>query len=185
MLGSITTTEALYDRVRSAVAELGICVSPDDAYLALRGLRTLGIRLERHQRNALRVAEWLRDRPEVDQVRYPALRDDPGYAIWKRDFTGASGLFGVSMKPAPKAAVDAMLDGLRLFGKGVSFGGYESLAIPMDPTPYRTATRWTGGGGSGANPYLRLHVGLEDPDDLIADLAQGFDRLHDVATASR
>ena len=177
MLGSITTTEALYERVRSEVAELGICVSPDEAYLALRGLRTLGIRLERHQRNALRVAEWLREQPEVARVLYPALCDDPGYAIWKRDFTGASGLFGVSLAPAPKVAVDAMLDGLELFGKGVSFGGFESLAIPMDPTPYRTATRWPGGGGANANPYLRFHVGLEDPDDLIADLSQGFARL--------
>jgi cystathionine beta-lyase len=177
MLGSITTTEALYERVRSEVAELGICVSPDDAYLALRGLRTLGIRLERHQRNALRVADWLREQPEVARVHYPALRDDPGYAIWKRDFTGASGLFGVSLAQVPKSAVDAMLDGLALFGKGVSFGGFESLAIPMDPTPYRTATPWTGGGGAAAPPYLRFHVGLEDPDDLIADLSRGFARL--------
>jgi cystathionine beta-lyase len=186
MLGSITTTEALYDRVRSAIADLGICVSPDDAYLALRGLRTLGVRLERHQRNALRVAEWLHGRPEVDHVRYPALCDDPGHAIWKRDFTGASGLFGVSLAPAPKAAVHAMLDGLELFGKGVSFGGFESLAIPMDPAPYRTATRWPERrGGGDAHPYLRLHVGLEDPDDLIADLAQGFDRLRAVAAGAR
>jgi cysteine-S-conjugate beta-lyase len=186
MIGSITTTEALYDRVRSTVAELGYCVGSDDAYLALRGLRTLGIRLERHQRNALRVAEWLRERPEVVQVRYPALPGDPGHAIWKRDFTGASGLFGVSLAPAPKRAVDAMLDRLELFGKGVSFGGFESLAIPLDPAPFRTATRWLDGGGSGdAHPYVRVHVGLEDPDDLIADLARGFDRLRVVASAGR
>jgi cystathionine beta-lyase len=185
MLGSITTTEPLYDRIRSAVAELGICVSSDDAYLALRGLRTLGIRLERHQRNALRVAEWLRAQPEVAHVRYPALCDDPGHAIWKRDFTGASGLFGVSLAPASKIAVDAMLDALELFGKGVSFGGFESLAIPMDPAPFRTATQWPGGDAAGANPYLRFHVGLEDPDDLIADLSQGFARLRALAKTAR
>ncbi|HEV7704385.1 MAG TPA: PLP-dependent transferase, partial [Gemmatimonadaceae bacterium] len=185
MLGSITTTEALYERVRSAVAELGICVSPDDAYLAMRGLRTLGIRLERHERNALRVAEWLRERPEVARVRYPALCDDPGHAIWKRDFTGASGLFGVSLVPMPKVMVDAMLDSLELFGKGVSFGGFESLAIPMDPAPYRSATRWPEDGGEVAHPYVRFHVGLEDPDDLIADLAQGFERLRRVVGEKR
>ena len=180
MMGTITTTEPLYERVRSTVADLGHCVSGDDAYLVLRGLRTLGVRLERHQRNAVRVAEWLRTRPEVARVHYPALPDDPGYAIWKRDFTGASGLLGVSLAPAPKAAVDAMLDGLELFGKGVSFGGFESLAIPMDPAPVRTATAWTS-----TRPYLRLHIGLEDPDDLIADLARGLDRLGAVAARGR
>jgi len=180
MMGTITTTEPLYERVRSTVADLGHCVSGDDAYLVLRGLRTLGVRLERHQRNAVRVAEWLRTRPEVARVHYPALPHDPGYAIWKRDFTGASGLLGVSLAPAPKAAVDAMLDGLELFGKGVSFGGFESLAIPMDPAPVRTATAWTS-----TRPYLRLHIGLEDPDDLIADLARGLDRLGVVAARGR
>jgi cysteine-S-conjugate beta-lyase len=177
MMGTITTTEPLYERVRSTVAELGHCVSGDDAYLALRGLRTLGVRLERHQRNAVLVAEWLLTRPEVARVHYPALPDDPGHAIWKRDFTGASSLVGVSLAPAPKPAVDAMLDELELFGKGVSFGGFESLAIPMDPAPVRTATTWTSPG-----PYLRLHIGLEDPDDLIADLARGLDRLRSFAT---
>jgi len=180
MMGTITTTEPLYERVRSTVADLGHCVSGDDAYLVLRGLRTLAVRLERHQRNAVRVAEWLRTRPEVARVHYPALPDDPGYAIWKRDFTGASGLLGVSLAPAPKTAVDAMLDELELFGKGVSFGGFESLAIPMDPAPVRTATTWTS-----AHPYLRLHIGLEDPDDLIADLARGLDRLRAVAARGR
>lgn len=181
MMGTITTTEPLYERIRSAVAELGYCVSPDDAYLALRGLRTLGVRLERHHRNAMRVAEWLRERSEVARVHYPALPSDPGHALWARDFTGASGLFGVSLAPAPRAAVHAMLDALQLFGKGVSFGGFESLAIPMDPAPFRTATRW----GEGERPYVRLHVGLEDPDDLIADLARGFDALRAAAGASR
>jgi cysteine-S-conjugate beta-lyase len=144
------------------------------------------VRLERHQRNALHVAEWLREQPEVIRVRYPALADDPGHAIWARDFTGASGLFGISLGSVPRAAVDAMLDGLELFGKGVGFGGFESLAIPMDPTPYRTATRWTSDGESGADHrYVRLHVGLEDPDDLIADLARGFARLRAAAATAR
>lgn len=174
MMGTITTTEPLYERVRSTVAELGHCVSGDDAYLALRGLRTLGVRLERHQRNALHVAEWLSTRPEVARVHFPALSSDPGHALWSRDFTGASGLFGVSLAPVPKTAVAALLDSLELFGKGVSFGGFESLAIPMNPAPYRTATRWQAPRGGA---YIRLHVGLEDPDDLVADLTLGFERM--------
>ncbi|HEY2376346.1 MAG TPA: cystathionine beta-lyase [Gemmatimonadaceae bacterium] len=175
MMGTITTTEALYDRVRSEVAELGFCVGSDDAYLALRGLRTLSVRLERHQRNATQVAEWLRTRPEVARVTYPALPDAPGHAMWKRDFRGASGLFGVELRPVAKAGVDALLNSLELFGMGASFGGFESLAIPMDPGPFRTATRWTHDG-----PLIRLHIGLEDPNDLIADLARGFDRMRAV-----
>jgi cysteine-S-conjugate beta-lyase len=165
MMGSITTTEPLYHRIRSAVAELGFCVSSDEAYLALRGLRTLGVRLDRHYMSTLRVARWLRSRADVMEVRYPALPEDPGHTLWARDFRGASGLFGVILTPRPKAGVDSILNKLHLFRMGVSFGGYESLAIPMDPTPVRTATKWTAEG-----PYLRLHVGLEDPDDLIADL---------------
>ena len=176
MLGTITTTEPLYDRVRSMVAELGYCVSPDDAFLALRGLRTLGLRLERHQRSTMRVAEWLAARLEVKRVVYPSLPSDPGHALWKRDFLGASGLFGVVLNDVPKAAVDAMLNSLELFGMGASFGGFESLAIPMNPKPWRSATRWKSDG-----PYIRLHVGLEDPEDLIADLEQGLDQLRAVA----
>ena len=166
MMGSITTTEPLYHRIRSAVAELGFCVSSDDAYLALRGLRTLGIRLDRHFHSTVRVAEWLRSRADVTRVRYPALAGDPGHAIWKRDFRGGSGLFGLHLKPR---AIDTVMNRLRLFRMGVSFGGFESLAIPVDPGPYRTATTWNTEG-----PYVRLHVGLEDPDDLIADLEQAL-----------
>jgi cystathionine beta-lyase len=176
LLGTITTTEALYERVRSMVAELGYCVSPDDAFLALRGLRTLGLRLERHHASALEVAEWLSGRSEVARVMYPALPGDPGHAIWKRDFRGASGLFGVVLNPVSKAAVDAMLDSLVLFGMGASFGGFESLAIPMDSTRLRKLV------GSSEVRYLRLHIGLEDPDDLIADLEHGFARMR-AATA--
>ena len=179
LLGTVTTTEPLYERVRSMVAELGYSVSPDDAFLALRGLRTLGVRLERHQTSALQVAQWLQGRQEVKQVMHPALPTDPGHGIWKRDFTGASGLFGVVLHPVPKAAVDAMLNALRLFGMGASFGGFESLAIPMDSTRLRHLT------GSADNRFIRIHVGLEDPSDLIADLEQGFAQLNAAASGTR
>ena len=179
LLGTVTTTEPLYERVRSMVAELGYSVSPDDAFLVLRGLRTLGVRLERHQTSALQVAQWLQGRQEVKQVMHPALPTDPGHVIWKRDFTGASGLFGVVLHPVPKAAVDAMLNALRLFGMGASFGGFESLAIPMDSTRLRHLT------GSADNRFIRIHVGLEDPSDLIADLEQGFAQLNAAASGTR
>ena len=138
-------------------------------YLALRGLRTLGVRLERHRQTALTVARWLRERPEVRRVLHPALEDDPGHAIWRRDFTGSSGLFSIVLEPAGEAAVRAFLDALELFGMGFSWGGYESLVILFDCAGYRTATRWAPGG-----PTLRFHIGLEDPNDLIADLERGF-----------
>ena len=172
MMGSVTTTEPLYEPIRTAVAELGFCVSSDDAYLALRGLRTLSVRLERHERNAVRVAAWLASRPEVNRVLYPALADAPGAALWRRDFLGASSLFGVELHPAPKANVERMLNALELFGMGASFGGFESLLIPMDPRPFRTATQWVHDG-----PLIRIHVGLEDPEDLIADLESAFEQL--------
>jgi cystathionine beta-lyase len=178
MLGTITTTESLYAPVRSMVQELGYCVGGDDAFLAMRGLRTLGIRLERHQASTMRVAEWLAARPEVHRVMYPALPSDPGHAIWARDFRGASGLFGVVLNPAPKAAVDAMLNSLRLFGMGASFGGFESLAIPMDSTRLRRLAP------SPDHRYVRLHVGLEDPADLIDDLEHSLTELRRVRDAA-
>jgi cystathionine beta-lyase len=172
MMGTITSTEAIHDRLRRGVAELSTAAAPDDCYLALRGLRTLAARLERHQRSALVVAEWLRSRPEVAEVRYPALPEDPGHALWKRDFLGASGLFAFILKPRSKAAVAAMLDHLELFGMGWSWGGYESLLIPVHPETCRTAIPWRHEGVP-----MRIHVGLEDPSDLIADLEAGFARL--------
>ena len=172
MLGIVAATEAVHDRIRRAAGELGGCPGPDDCYLALRGLRTLSVRLVRHQANAMRLALWLQGRPEVAEVLYPALPDDPGHALWKRDFLGATGLFGVVLNPCSKTALAAMLDGLELFGMGYSWGGYESLIIPTHPETIRTATRWEKPG-----PTLRIHAGLEDPDDLIADLDRGFDRL--------
>src|ERR1700682_5621103 len=125
MLGAVITNKQSWLPVRSAIADLGHCAGPDDVYFALRGLRTLSVRLERHERNALAVARWLQTRPEVSRVLYPALPEDPGHALWKRDFLGASGLFGVVLKPASKAAVYAMIDGLDLFGIGSSWGGFE------------------------------------------------------------
>jgi len=172
MLGAVITTEESFLPVRSATAQIGHCAGPDDVFFALRGMRTLSARLERHQKNALEVARWLQTRREVSRVLYPALPEDPGHAIWKRDFLGACGLFGVVLKPASKEQVYTMIDALDLFGIGASWGGFESLIQPMYPERIRTATKWDAEG-----PGIRLHIGLEDPQDLIADLAQGFDRM--------
>ena len=172
MLGAVITTREMYEEVRTMAADLSHCAGPDDVYLALRGLRTLSVRLERHERNALQLARWLQTRPEVARVLYPALSDDPGHALWKRDLLGASGLFGVVLKPASKKAVYALIDVLDLFGIGASWGGFESLIQPTTPARIRTATRWQPEG-----PTLRLHIGLEDPQDLIEDLERGFHAL--------
>ena len=172
MLGVVVTNEQYWLKLRRAVADYGSCVSPDDCYLALSGLRTIGVRMRQQQQSALTIARWLQSRPEVLRVLYPALEGDPGHAIWKRDFSGAASLFGVILKPASARAVAALIDGLALFGIGSSWGGFESLAIRADPGKYRSATRWNPGG-----PLLRLHIGLEDPADLIADLEQGFAQM--------
>ena len=169
MLGTISANASLWPRLKETVTTMGLCVGPDDMYLALRGLRTLGVRLERHRQSALTIAGWLRERPEVRRVLHPAMEDDPGHAIWRRDFTGSSGLFSIVLEPIADAAVRAFLDALELFGMGFSWGGYESLVILFDCAGYRTATRWAPGG-----PALRFHVGLEDPNDLITDLERGF-----------
>ena len=172
MLGVIVTNEQYWLKVRRAVADYGYCVSPDDCYLALRGLRTIGVRMRQQQQSALEIARWLQARPEVLRVLYPALEDDPGHAIWKRDFSGAASLFGVVLRPASEHAVAVLIDSLALFGIGSSWGGFESLAIRADPGKFRSATRWNPGG-----PLLRLHIGLEDPGDLIADLEQALARM--------
>ncbi|MDA1089198.1 MAG: cystathionine beta-lyase [Proteobacteria bacterium] len=173
MLGVITvSTEEQFQRVKYTANAMGNCPGPDDCYLGLRGLRTLSVRLERHQKNAIKVATWLQGRPEVSRVLYPALKDDPGHALWKRDFSGASGLFGVILNEVSKDAMALMLDGLELFAMGASWGGYESLIIPIELAKIRTTTEW-----SAAGPGLRLHIGLEDPDDLMEDLEKGFARL--------
>ena len=172
MLGTACATEAAMPALRRTARNLGTHAAPDDCYLGQRGLRTLSVRLARHQASALRLAGWVEARAEVERVMYPALATDSGHAIWRRDFTGASGLFGVVLAPASHEAVAAMLDGLELFGMGYSWGGYESLIVPTDPAEARTATPWDAPG-----TCLRIHVGLEDPDDLIADLEAGFARL--------
>jgi cystathionine beta-lyase len=159
-------------KLRATATALGNCSGPDDLYLAQRGLRTMVVRLARSQETGLALAHWLAGRPEVARVLHPALPDDPGHAIWKRDFTGASGLFSIVLHPVPKPALAAFLDGLTLFGIGASWGGYESLIMPSDPRALRSATRWELPG-----QLLRIHAGLEDPADLIADLEAGFRRL--------
>ena len=179
MLGTVSANAALWPRLKETVMQMGVCVGPDDIYLALRGLRTMGVRLRRHQESGLKIARWLAERPEVLRVLHPGLETDPGYAIWRRDFSGASGLFSVILKPAPQEAVYAFLDSLTLFGMGFSWGGYESLVVWFDCSSYRTATRWNPGG-----PALRFHIGLEDPDDLVADLEQAFAKLRAASSSA-
>ena len=174
MLGTVTlSTEDQFQAIKGMQSTLGSRSGPDECYLALRGIRTLSVRMERHQKNALQVATWLQSRPEVTRVLYPALPDDPGHELWKRDHSGASGLFGVMLGEYSKAAVSAMVDGLDLFGIGASWGGFESLAIPANPAGSRTVVPWPH-----ENPMVRLHIGLEDPEDLIEDLEAGFERLN-------
>jgi cystathionine beta-lyase len=170
MLGAVTVSEEHWPAYRHAYEQIGLFAGPDDNFLALRGLHTLAVRLDRHQENALAVASWLRDRPEVEAVLYPALPGAPGHDLWRRDFTGASGLFSIALKPVSDVAVAAMLDGLALFGMGFSWGGFESLVVPF--RPHRTVAPFPHAG-----PALRFHIGLENPADLIADLDAGFQRL--------
>jgi cysteine-S-conjugate beta-lyase len=172
MLGTISANAATVAALKNTVRLTGLCEGPDDVYLGLRGLRTLSVRLERHFKSGIAVARWLEQRPEVLRLLHPALPGHPGHAIWKRDFSGASGLFSMVLKPVPQKAVFAFLDTLTLFGIGASWGGYESLAIPFDCAPIRTATRWAPGG-----PTVRFHIGLEAVEDLTADLERGFAAL--------
>ena len=173
MIGLVTAkTEDDWRAVKTTSAVLGYLAGPDECYLALRGLKTLDVRLERHQESGLTLAKWCAARPEVHTVLHPALPSCPGHDVWKRDFTGASGLFSVILKDAPTANVNAMLDGMEIFAMGFSWGGFESLIIPANPTTIRTATKW-----QAAGPLIRLHAGQEDVEDLIADLESGFARL--------
>ncbi|MCE4224842.1 cystathionine beta-lyase [Methylobacterium sp. C25] len=172
LIGLVSATERWYPAVKRTYEHFAPCAGPEDIFLGLRGLRTMGLRLREHGERGIAMAEWLQGRPEVGKVLHPALPSDPGHAIWRRDFKGASGLFGVILKSVSDTALGAMLDGLELFGMGFSWGGFESLVIPFDPTVYRTATRWQAEG-----PALRFHIGLEDLDDLKADLDAGFARM--------
>jgi cysteine-S-conjugate beta-lyase len=171
MLGTVTCNEESWAQFKDAYETMGVFAGPDDMYLGLRGLRTMDVRLERHMKSGIAIAEWLRSRPEVETVLHPALSNAPGHQLWKRDFSGASGLFSVVLRPASEKAIAAMLDDLAFFGMGYSWGGFESLVVPFKP--HRTATEWTSKG-----PCLRFHIGLEDVDDLIADLSEGFARLN-------
>ncbi|MEQ1547495.1 MAG: cystathionine beta-lyase [Chakrabartia sp.] len=172
MAGSVSATKAAWPALRRTSQALGLCLSPDDAALAARGLRTLDVRMQRHQETALKIALWLKAQPEVALVLHPAMPDCPGHAHWKRDFTGSSGLFSFILNGGNDAARAAMIDGLEHFGIGYSWGGYESLAIPIDPARIRTATQWRAQGGG-----VRLQIGLEDAEDLIDDLAAGLKRF--------
>lgn len=172
VMGMIVTNERHWLAVRRAVAEYGYGVSPDDCYLALRGFRTIGVRMKQQMENALKVARWLQSHKQVRRMLYPALESDPGHAIWKRDFTGAASLFSLVLQPASEKQVAVFVNALKLFGIGSSWGGFESLAIVARIERYRSVTKWNAGG-----PTIRLHIGLEDPDDLIADLERGFSAL--------
>jgi cystathionine beta-lyase len=172
MLGSVTAAPSHWDRLRDTSFALGQTASPDDAWLGSRGLRTMAVRLKHHGAAALEIARWLETRPEVARVLHPALPSSPGHDLFVRDFKGASGLFSFVLDGGTEASRAALIDGLELFGIGYSWGGFESLAIPIDPQRYRSATRWEADGLA-----VRLQIGLEDPADLIADLAAGLDRF--------
>jgi cysteine-S-conjugate beta-lyase len=171
MLGSVTANAQWMERLAETSHALGQFVSPDDAYLAARGLRTLGVRLRRHEENGLKIAHWLKEQPQVAKVLHPALPDCPGHALWKRDFRGSSGLFSFVLKGGSDAYRSRLVDGLEHFGIGYSWGGFESLVLPVDFRRIRSVTDPAPEG-----PVIRLHIGLEDPEDLICDLARGLSR---------
>lgn len=174
MLGSVTANPDHWEALRRTTYALGQYVSPDDAWLASRGLRTLAVRLKQHEENALRIAHWLQTRPEVARVLHPALEACPGHDNWKRDFSGSSGLFAFVLNSNDDAARTALIDGLELFGIGFSWGGFESLVLPVDP--HRSAVKWQAEG-----LMIRLHIGIEDADDLIEDLTAGLERFSAIA----
>jgi cystathionine beta-lyase len=171
MLGSVTANAQYYPRLERTSWDLGHAVSPDDAWLGARGLRTMAVRLRQHEENGVEIARWLKAQPQVARVLHPALPDCPGHEIWKRDFRGASGLFSFVLRGGTDSDRTRFIDALELFGMGYSWGGYESLVVPVDPERLRTVTSWQAEG-----PLVRLHIGLEDPRDLIEDLAQGLAR---------
>lgn len=170
LVGTLTSAdEQTAQKIFYSLLQLGSNVSADDAYLALRGMRTLSTRLERHQENADELVKWLKKQGDVERVLHPAQKNHPGHQVWKRDFTGASGLFGVVLKPMPLSALKAFFNAFKLFGIGFSWGGYESLVLHVKPEQYRTASNW-----SEAGPVLRFHAGLEDIEDLKIDLERAF-----------
>ena len=172
IMGSVTATREAWPALKAVTGDYGQTASPDDCYLAARGLRTMATRLPLHWAAGVQLAEWIAAQPEVERVLHPALAGDAGHTLWKRDFSGACGLFGVVLKPMKREARDALIDALELYGIGASWGGFESLAIPFDPLDLRSATRWPYTG-----PCFRVHAGLEHIDDLIADMQHGFEAL--------
>lgn len=171
MMGVVVCTEASYQPVRDVASSLGYHAAPDDCYLAYRGLTTAVLRMRGHEAQALTLARWFAEQPEIARVYHPALPDHPGHALWKRDFSGSSGLFSVEFHPIARPLLDAWLDHLKLFGKGASWGGLRSLIVPHDPSQSRTVHPWTGG------PLIRVHAGLENVDDLLTDLSSAFAHL--------
>ncbi len=177
LIGVVTTNnEELYKSLLRAHKNYGIHTSPDDCYLALRGLKTMGVRLKAHEDAALKVAKWLEARPEVETILHPAFSSCPGHEIWKRDFSGSTGLFSFILdKKYSTAAVAAMVDNMKIFGIGASWGGFESLVMPIDPSTIRTASKWPH-----KNTCIRIYTGLEAVEDIIADLEEGLERLKQV-----
>jgi cystathionine beta-lyase len=175
LLGMVTANESHWKRLRETYDLFAMCAGPEDMFLALRGLRTMHLRLKQAEQQALAMAHWLKNRPEVATVLHPAFPECPGHEVWKKYFKGSSGLFSIILNPCSDKAVAAMLDGLELFGMGYSWGGFESLIVPFDCRTYRTATQWNPVG-----PALRIQIGLEDVEDLKAELDAGFARLRAI-----
>ncbi|MEH6451650.1 MAG: cystathionine beta-lyase [Psychromonas sp.] len=174
MMGTATSNAEHWDQLREHSYLMGYCTSPDDVYLASRGLRTLGVRLAQHERNALKVANWLETRPEVDHLRHPAFESCPGHEFFKRDFSASNGLFSFVLKEGNVKSLTALVENMSYFKMGFSWGGFESLILSVSGiNNIRTATKW-----DSSKPLIRLHVGLENPDDLIADLEAGFERMN-------
>ena len=171
IIGAAVASEAWWPRLREVSRDFGQMASPDDIFLAIRGMRTLEARLKQHEEGGLKLAQWLKTHPAVKRVLHPGLEDDPGHALWKRDFLGSTGLFGVELADCSADELAAFIDGLELFALGYSWGGFDSLVVPHNIQKARSVRPWTGG------PLIRLHVGLEDPADLFADLVRGFERM--------
>ena len=171
IIGAVVANEAWWPRLRDVSRDFGQTASPDDVFLAIRGMRTLEARLKRHEESGLKVAQWLKTHPAVKRVLHPALEDDPGHALWKRDFLGSTGLFGVELAECSREQLAAFIDRLECFALGYSWGGFDSLVVPHNIHKARSVRPWTGG------PLIRLHVGLEDPADLFNDLVKGFERM--------
>jgi cysteine-S-conjugate beta-lyase len=171
LVGAVIANEPWWPRLRDVSRDLGQTASPDDLFLAIRGIRTLEARLKQHEAGALQVAQWLTTHPAVKRVLHPALPEDPGHALWKRDFLGSSGLFAIELSPCSGDQLAAFIDRLECFALGYSWGGYESLAVPAKLRGARSVRPWKGG------PLVRLQIGLEDPADLFADLVRGFERM--------